>query len=304
MTQCIWLLWPNGPGIGLGHRVQGSNPANFSNHPFFAVFGGWKFQKRGGLRNPVVPGALIGLKSWKGKHAWHSAFDSCGLTHGVFGGWKFQKRGGLRNPAVPGALIGLKSWKGKHTWHGAFESYGLTDQALGLGTRLESRQFLKPPVFCSFRGLKVSKRGWFEKSGGSCCTYRSEVLKREVHMTQCIWVLWPNGPGIGLGYKAGIPPISQTTRFLEFSGAESFKKGVVWEIGRFLAHLGLKSWKGKHTWHSAFDSCGLPFLEFSGPENFKKGVVWETGPQPYSLNKNIQASFDSFSPTSPLNSAS
>ena len=130
----------------------------------------------------------------------------------------------------------------------------------------------------------------------------------------------------------GIPPISQTTPFLEFSGAESFKKGVVWETGWFLVHLGLKSWKGKHTWHDAFDSCGLtdqalglaigykarippisqtipfleflgaesfkkgvvweilpppvsqttPFLKFSGPENFKKGVVWETGPQPYS----------------------
>ena len=130
----------------------------------------------------------------------------------------------------------------------------------------------------------------------------------------------------------GIPPISQTTPFLEFSGAERFKKGVVWEIGRFLVHLGLKSWKEKRTWHNAFGSRGLtdqalglaigykarippisqtipfleflgaesfkkevvweilpppvsqttPFLEFSGPENFKKGVVWETGPQPYS----------------------
>ena len=31
--------------------------------------------------------------------------------------------------------------------------------------------------------------------------------------------------------------VSQTTPFLQFSGAESFKKGVVWEIRRFLVHL-------------------------------------------------------------------
>ena len=123
MIQCICLLWPNGPGIGLGHRVQGSNPANFSNHPFFGVFGGWKFQKGGGLRNRVVPGALGSEVLKREAHMtqciwllWPNG-PGIGLGHrvqgpnpanfsnhpffGVFGGWKFQKRGGLRNPPTP-----------------------------------------------------------------------------------------------------------------------------------------------------------------------------------------------------------
>ena len=127
----------------------------------------------------------LGLKSWKGKHAWHSAFDSCGLTDQALGlaiGYKARippisqtipflefsgaesfKKGVVWEIGRFLVHLGLKSWKGKHTWHSAFDSCGLTDQALGLGTRLESRQFLKPPVFWSFQAPKTSKKGWFEK---------------------------------------------------------------------------------------------------------------------------------------------
>ena len=79
------------------------------------------------------------------------------------------------------------------------EFRGLKVLKRGWFEKSSRHQFLKPPLFCSFRGPKPQKGGGL-RNWGVRGALRSEILKKGA--TYWIWPVWPNGSGVGLDHRA------------------------------------------------------------------------------------------------------